>query len=229
MGICKSKWQKSELLAHAKFRKRSVSLESGQINTTLVDYRFDASQSLGNLAANKQRKELAKTNIALFMSEKALLERQIIFQVQQNWHAWAYHTEQIRLLQQQRDLYQNIVEKAALQLNAGEINRLDKILVDNQLILLSKTLTNAELENQQALSNLRQTAFLNQDYILPENAFRELTLPGVTGSASSLTAPFLQQSEVAKAETILQQKQLSPEWSFGYFNQSIRPDFALQG
>ncbi|MBK7873682.1 MAG: TolC family protein [Saprospiraceae bacterium] len=54
-------------------------------------------------------------------------------------------------------------------------------------------------------------------------------MPGVTGSASSLTAPFLQQSEVAKAETILQQKQLSPEWSFGYFNQSIRPDFALQG
>ncbi|MBK7873683.1 MAG: TolC family protein [Saprospiraceae bacterium] len=104
-------------------------------------------------------KELAKTNIALSMSEKALLERQIIFQVQQNWHAWAYRTEQVRLLQQQRDLYQNIVEKAALQLNAGEINRLDKILVDNQLILLSKTLTNAELENQQALSNLRQTAF----------------------------------------------------------------------
>ncbi|MDX1942006.1 MAG: efflux RND transporter permease subunit, partial [Saprospiraceae bacterium] len=217
------------IIGSREIPKTSLAIEGGQINTTLVDYRFDASQNLGNVAVNKQRKEVAKANVALSISEKTFLERQIAFQVRQNWHDWAYQIERVRLLQQQRDLYLETSQKADLQYKAGEINRLDKTLVDNQLILISKDLSNTELERQQAWFDLRQAAFLNQDYTLPEGVFQELTMPTFSGSASSLTETYRQQTEVAKAEAILQQKQLNPEWYVGYFNQSVRPDFALQG
>lgn len=209
--------------------KTGFNLESGQINTTLVDYRFDASQSLGNIAANRQRKEVAKANVALSESEKALLQQQITYQVRQSWYTWAYRSEQVRLLQQQRDLYQNVADKAALQLNAGEINRLDKTLVDNQLLVLNQSLTRTEIEAQSALSQLRQNAFLNGNFELPTNAFQVLEAPVALAPAKLLTEPYRQQVIVNQQETILQKKQLNPEWSFGYFNQSIRPDFTLQG
>ncbi len=209
--------------------KTSLNLEAGQINTPIFDFRVDAIQSLGNTAANRQRWEVAKANVALSGSEKILLQKQIAHQVRQHWYQWAYATEQVRLLQQQRDLYQNVSDKATLQLNAGEINRLDKTLVDNQLLVLNQSLATAELEAQSALTNLRQAAFLNGNFVLPADALMEMSLPVAANIANALIEPYRQQVIVNQQETILQQKQLSPEWSFGYFNQSIRPDFTLQG
>ncbi|MFN7117019.1 MAG: TolC family protein [Saprospiraceae bacterium] len=56
-----------------------------------------------------------------------------------------------------------------------------------------------------------------------------MSLPVAANVANALTEPYRQQVIVNQQETILQKKQLNPEWSFGYFNQSIRPDFNLQG
>ena len=57
-----------------------------------------------------------------------------------------------------------------------------------------------------------------------------MELPGFSESpGNSFTAPFAQRIEVARQETLLQQKMARPEFSIGYFNQSIRPDYSFQG
>lgn len=209
--------------------KTNFNLTVGQLDGRLVDYNLNASQSLGNIAADRQQREVARANVALNESERTLLTREITYQIRQNWYQWIYKTEQVRLLQQQLELYQTVSGQADLQYSAGEINRLDKTLVDNQLLVANKTLTSARIETQQAYTRLQQSAYLTESYTPPANAFGEIPLPLTQEVNTALVAPWQQQINVTQAETILQEKQLSPEWSFGYFLLSLRPEFPLHG
>ncbi len=209
--------------------KTDLNLSIGQVDGTLVDFYFGTTQSLGNLAADKQRREVARAEVSLNESERALLQRQIQRQVQQQWYAWIYQSERQQRLQQQLELYRNTAERAALQMEAGEINRLDKTLIDNQLLAASKAFTTAAVEVQQAYTRLQQAAFLTGAYEPPADAFVAIALPVAPRLHPALMAPWQQRIRVAEAETVLQEKQLAPEWSFGYFVLSLRPLFPLQG
>jgi len=207
----------------------NFNLSVGQLDGRLVDFNLNASQSLGNLAADKQRKEVARANVALSESERALRIRQISYQVQQYWYNWIYQNERADLLEQQQDLYETVVERADLQLNAGEINRLDKTLADNQLLQTTKALTSAQTDAQRAYTQLRQAAFLAENYEPPRDAFDALPLPVTEQVNATLTTPLQRQINVAQANTILQEKQIAPQFSFGYFLLSLRPRFPLHG
>lgn len=207
----------------------NFNLTLGQIDGNLVDFNLAATQSLGNLAADKQRKEVARANVALSESERRLRARQIDVQVRQYWYQWMYQNQRLQLLNRQQNLYQTVVDRAELQINAGEINRLDKTLVDNELLQISKALTGAQTSTQRAYTQLRQAAFLTESYAPPTEDFEPLPLPTAAQVNTSLTAPLQRQINVAQAETILQEKQLAPQFSFGYFLLSLRPEFPLQG
>ncbi len=205
----------------------NFNLTVGQLDGTLVDFNLGATQSLGNLAADKQRKEVARANVALSERERTLRTRQISFQVQQFWYNWVYQNERRDLLLQQQNLYETVAERTNLQFNAGEINRLDKTLVDNQLLQTTKALTSATAQMQQAYAQLRQAAFLTENYEPPGDPFSALPLPVGEQVSTTLTAPLQQQVSVAQAETILQEKQVAPQLFFGYNLLSLRPQFPL--
>jgi len=207
----------------------NFNLSVGQLDGRLVDFNLNASQSLGNLAADKQRKEVARANVALSESERTLRTRQISFKVQQYWYNWIYQNERVDLLEQQQALYETVVERADLQLRAGEINRLDKTLVNNQLLQTTKALTSAQTNAQRAYTQLRQAAFLSEDYEPPRDTFEALPLPITEQVNTALTTPFQRQISVAQAKTTLQEKQIAPQFSFGYFLLSLRPRFPLHG
>lgn len=205
-------------------------LQTGQTNTRLLDYNFSASQSLGNPAANRERKKVAEANIALNEREIALLRQQVTAQIRQAWYEWRYRRQRVDLLNQQRTLYETLAAKAALQRDAGETGRLEQTVAENQLLATQRMLTDARLEEEKTWRLVLNAAWLTTgDPPAELSGPPLLARPDTTGRGGLFTAPFEQQIEVARRETALQETALRPELSLGYFNQSIRPDYSLQG
>ena len=206
-----------------------LDLQLGQTNTELFDYNFSISQSLGNPAANKQRKAVAEATVALSESELALQRHEVTMSVKQAYYQWVYQSERLRQLEAQASLQRDFLEKTNLQLAAGEVGRLEKTLAETQHVQALRAVEVARRELQSAWNELQKIAFLTGDFSPAGNGLPALNLPaGATGS-DLFTAPIQREMEVARQQSVLQQKQLVPEFSVGYFNQSIRPDYAFQG
>ncbi len=206
-----------------------LNLEVGQMNTSLVDYNFSITQGLGNLAANRQRKALARSRVVLSEKEKALLQHQLTIQIKQRWNEWLYRKEQFQLHQQQLDYIQSFLEKTRIQYQSGEIGKLEVTLAENQLTKGQQVLEQAGLKEKTAWIQLLQNAYLEQSYQAPDQSFVTLSLPDSIPDETTLLQPYQQQVTVQQQETQLIATETRPQFTFGYFNQSIRPDYALQG
>jgi cobalt-zinc-cadmium resistance protein CzcA len=207
-----------------------ITLETGQVNSDLFDYKVGINQSFGNPAANKSRKSLAEANISL--SEKTLeqLQRQINLEIKQAWHNWQYQNQHMVLLDEQYMLMREFVEKATAAYESGETGRLEKTLAESELLKMERALITAETAKEEAYARVLQSAFLTEDYTIAPEQLSKMELPAFAESFNgSFTSPLEQKIEVTKQETVLQQKMVRPEFSIGYFNQSIRPDYSFQG
>jgi len=225
------KVQQAQLGIDAARRLPAANLElvGGQTNTSLVDYNFTATQGLGNIAADRQRRKAAAAQTDLAGRELQVSARQLKWEVSQAWLEAKYAERRRNLLEQQAALYQQLSDRARLQYEAGETGGLDKAYADNQLLQINRELVAARLDEQQALLQLQQTAWLEQTPTLPDGELPEWPLPVVSALTPTLLAPLQQQVEVSRQETQVLQKQFKPEFTVGYFNQSIRPDLPLQG
>jgi heavy metal efflux system protein len=204
-------------------------LDIGQISTNLVDYNFSAVQGFGNWAADRRRKEVAKARIALAERNQDLAGHELAAMVKSAWYEWFYQTHREALLEEQLALIDSVRSRALIQFEAGEIDRLELTLAENQWTQAQRGLTETRREREQAYALLRQSAFLTGEYAPPPGELEALPLPVSNQLDGRLAAPQQQQVTVAQQETGLQEKQLLPEFSAGYFNQSIRPDFSFQG
>jgi cobalt-zinc-cadmium resistance protein CzcA len=204
-------------------------LQFGQVNTDLLDYNASLVQPLGNLAAKRQARILAGANVVLSEHEQALLRRQVSYQVRHAWYNWVYANQRFRQLEEQLELYASVAEKAQLQQRAGEVSALERTLADNQLARAQRTLAEARVNEQEAYRTLLRHAYLTGEYAAPAETPPPMAAPAAAGIDTALIAPAAQRVAVARQETALASKQMAAAFSVGYFNQSIRPDYAFQG
>lgn len=206
------------------------SLETGQINSDLLDYRIGINQSFGNPAANKSRKSLAEATILFHEKSLDKIKRQISFEIKQAWQEWQFQNQQLILLQEQHDLMRNFLEKAQHNYQAGETGKLELALAEGSLLKIERILASAKSTKQTAYTRLRQIAFLEAEFTITSQAVIPFSLPETDLEINaSLIDPVTQRIEMANREIELQQKAIRPEFSLGYFNQSIRPDYSFQG
>ncbi len=207
-----------------------LQVQFGQINTSLVDYNASVVQSLGNLAVKRQGKELARANVLLNQHERTLLNRQITYQVRRAWYEWVATGQRVSLLEEQLNLYAEVYQRARLQQQTGAISALERTLTENQQTRVQRALSEARVQEQQAYRNLLRQAYLSGNFSAPADAPPPLPAPSFVETVdTALIAPAAQRVAVAREETVLADKQTAPELSLGYFNQSIRPDYAFQG
>ena len=206
-------------------------VEWGQINTDLLDYRFTIEQGLGNRAANRQRTVVAQTNRQLSVAERDLLLRQIGSRVQLAYLAWNYQYRRLALLREQLAAQQELRDKTNRLRTAGAIDQLEWNLVESKWLEMQRRTTSAALEERAGFSRLRREAYLPAtEGAFPSDSLLPFDLPvGNVEVAWELLAPFQTEQQLAIAKSDLLKKELRPEWSVGYFNQSIRPDYLFQG
>jgi cobalt-zinc-cadmium resistance protein CzcA len=193
------------------------------------DFTFFASQGLGNLAADRQRKELANEQIQLARRESALLEYELIYRVEKTWHQWRYAELHLQKLLELSVLYDSLRQRTGEQFRQGAISRLEQSLVDNQYVQLQQRILRARAEQTQAKAQLMKAAWLQGGDFTAGTALLELPYPFSTQVNPLLQSVAEQRVNTARAERILSEKAFAPEMTLGLFHQSIRPTYPLFG
>jgi cobalt-zinc-cadmium resistance protein CzcA len=205
------------------------SLMIGQTNTNLVDYNFSINQSLGAVGADKKRKNLALQEIVLANQEKDVVQLQLIAKVQKLWFAWSNESARLRRLQAQQQLYESLREKAQLQFDQGEINRLQLSVAESKVMQIEQQLNQQGVATEKAQKDLAMAAWIRESDIQIDTNLLILPFPLNLNVNQQLVRPFEQQQVIAETQIQVSEKELAPQWNFGYFNQSIRPSYSFQG
>jgi len=207
----------------------NTSLQLGQIDGNLIDYNLSITQSLGQIGADKQRKEMARQGIEVARSQQEQLEYQLVYEVTKAWYNWTYQEARLRRLAALRETLDSVLAKTNLQLQTGAINRLDQTLVRNQRTRLDQDLAEARVAIESAVNELRQRAWLNGRSWTTTETYEALPQPAELVAQDLLIAPQQEQVVMEQLRTRVREKELGPSFHVGYFNQSLRPRYSLMG
>ncbi len=207
----------------------SLSLTLGQLDGDLWDFNLSINQSLGQIGADRKRKKVALQQIVLANQERIVMALQVANNVQQRWFIWSYHAARLRLLSRQQGLYASLLEKAQLQFDQGEIDRLQLSVAESKVMQITRQLNQAQVEQETAKNDLATAAWLTNRNIVIDTSVIILPFPAALEPNQQLLRPIEQQQVIADAQIEVSEKELAPQWNFGYFVQSLRPDFPLQG
>lgn len=204
--------------------------ELGQTNTALFDYKFTFRQSLGNRAEDKAVKNGEISLKSITGAQKNLLLKSIRKEVKAAWYQWQYDQYLTQLEERRVDVLEDLYEKAKVSLEAGATDQLELVLVENNLNIANRQLANARAQSATSLAQLSALALLDnpieQRFTGPPEA---LAFPEGNYESENLIQPYVLQSQYAENQVEVAKAALQPQWTLGYFNQSIRPDFSLQG
>ena len=158
-----------------------------------------------------------------------MTRRQLVYQVEQAWLEWVYWNGQIALNEQQLALLNQIEEKVRSRIELGEAPQSDLLLLKNTQLEIQGMQLSLSQHSIQAYHKVVHTTFLDtttQLVFYPMEKM-ELNLNGL----DTATLLSLAKAHINLADASLDQATaaLAPQWSVGYFNQSIRPIYSLQG
>lgn len=201
-----------------------LSLTNGQLDSKLLDYNFSISQSLGNPAQDRQRRELARNTAELRGEERRVLEQQLEREVKQQWLQWVFLGQQEILLGRQAALLDSLLAKTNLRYQNGEIDLLEKSIVENKASIARQRTRQAEAETAMALSELTRSAYLSETiWTLPSGGYPLLAAEMDTSPGNLLLKPSQRLVTVAEQEVLVEQKAVAPQWNVGYGIISLRP------
>ena len=205
-------------------------LAVGQINTGKVDFNLSLVQPMNPLRLKSQRKEWAGAQKQLAEDERTLLERQILHATRQAWLTWVWHYSRHQWFLSQEMVYASLLEKVEIQWKQGETEGLTYTLAEAELTKARQATAAEWTQLNRAFAELRQLSFLEEEsWVPPADALYPILLPAELTMDASLLA-FWQQQELVAGEAVdVERAKANPSFSVGYFNQSIRPDFPLQG
>ncbi|MCI4648547.1 CusA/CzcA family heavy metal efflux RND transporter [Phaeodactylibacter sp.] len=200
----------------------------GQYNTTMGDYQVSITQPLSPFGLNKKQEAAARAQLALSGSQQALLEHQVTFGIRQARQNWLAEQARLQLYQRQELVFQNLADRAALQLRAGAIDRLSYTLAQQQLTQAQSATRQALQQEEQAFRRFQQLAY-SPASVRPSDSLQAL-ISGTADTTAALQAflrPLEQEMQAAAAKAEVEAQRLQPQLSFGYMQQSIRPDLPL--
>ncbi len=207
----------------------NLNVELGAVNEPQFDYRFSAVQPFNPLHLNRERRLLGESRTEQAEAELALSRGQLGYQVREAWQYWLYTRAMQRLAEEQRDNFERLVALARDRFEAGAINRVEFDLTQVKLDRLDQLLSEARLQAGSARENLLKLAGLSYEAELRVDSLVPLAISPDTTRGNLLLLPAEKGIEVAQQRVEVGKANLKPSFSVGYFIQSIRPIYGLQG
>lgn len=196
----------------------------GQYNTRKFDQNFSISQSF-NPFLWQAKKELLNVNVQTAELKQRVTKQEIAFQIRQSWNTILYLQQVNKLVEREDSLMQRFVKAAALRFKTGETGQLENITAITKQQELQQQLK----QNQAfiAIEKAKLKTLLNNqaDFSLSENEFTPFPILTLNDSALLRQNPSLQvamqEINLAQASKNLQAAELKPEFTGGYFIQSL--------
>lgn len=205
--------------------KTSVTGLFGQYNTKQFDQNYTITQSIANPVQSAAKKQLLDAQIKNSEINLSATRQEINFNIRQSWNTLLYYTALNRSLKKQDSLLQDFVKVADLKFRTGESNQLEKTTADMQLQeLRQKTMQN---EAMIAAEKIKLRAWTNNpgDFVPADEKFELLNMTTISDTALLRQNPTLlyalQQVELASAGKKVEKTALLPDFTAGYFIQSL--------
>ena len=204
--------------------RTDISWLGGQYNSIRFDNNFTLSQTLPNFKLIKTLERLGDASIRGSELQAQVTQNDLRAQVKATYYQLAYLAGRQRLLATQDSLLVEFRRATALRLKTGEGTALEVATADNLL---------GELRNQQALTSADQRIALSvlqtvlnttDSLTVADGIVPRRPLPIFTDSvlAQNPTLALLrQQTEIAGRQTEVERARLVPDFTLGYFNQSL--------
>jgi len=206
--------------------KTSIDGQYGQFNSYTKDNSFTISQSFDFPTVYINQSRLANANVKSSEWQLKNSQLEIATQVKRVYWQLAYLHSTQKLLAYQDSLFTGFIRAAEFRANTGETNRLEMITARTQSIEVKNKLqqVNADIEiyiqKFQTLLN-STTSFVPADSILNRISF--IPLAENLGISENPSIAYMQQQvEVARLEKKVERNNILPEFSIGYFSQTMQ-------
>jgi len=222
--------EKALLKTNRSLDKTAFSYSLGQINSNMVDYSVNISQSF-KFPASGVRKQLLEAKVAAGESNLELAKSELTRSVRIEFVSILNLQKQLELFEEQEGLYKKMLELSTKKLLVGESNILEKTTAKSQFQKVQIARKKIEMELTTHKSNLSILLYTEiQPIFIDEKTTLELPLLDSAEISKNPMLSFYQNTIAIKEKQVtVRKKELFPDFNAGYFNQQIDGTQGFQG
>nr|WP_068890691.1 CusA/CzcA family heavy metal efflux RND transporter [Pedobacter panaciterrae] len=204
--------------------KTSLDLQYGQINGIKRDNNFSVSQSIPFPGLFKNQRNLYDAQIRGAEINVAVTQNELTYQVKSAYMQLAYFIALKDLYQSQDSVYSNFLKAASLRYETGETNLLEKTTAETQYNEVRNQMSENESDILAYTSELQRLLNTKEPLEIVKDQFTQAEWNVTTGNsvdANPQLALQKQQIEIADKAVGVEKARSGPDFTVGYFNQSI--------
>lgn len=209
----------------ADFGKTNVQLQYGQINGIKRDNNFTASQDIPYPGLFKNQRNLYDARIKSAELNLAVTQNELIYQVRSAYTQLAYFTALQELYKSQDSVYSNFQKASSLRYQAGETNLLEKTTAETQYQEIRNQISKNQSDVLAYKAELQRLLNTEEPVEIAAAEFSQVLwkadLQDSTTSENPVLALQKQQIVIAEQELHVEKSRSGPDFTIGYFNQSI--------
>ena len=208
------------------YGKTNVGLTFGQYNSRIAyDNNFSINQGIPNPAYFKSLIKLSESNIKSSELQLKVYQTELAANTKTSYYQLSFWIEEIRLLKELLAIYENVLKASALRYKTGETNALENYNAESKVNEIKAQLRNAEEDYRIELNRLKvftadSAVTAIADTLLVEKQI-QVDFDTAAIAANPTLAFIKQQIDIANREKAVEQSRLKPDFSVGYFNQSL--------
>lgn len=204
----------------------------GQYNTKAFDQNYEVSQTF-NPFQYGARKEVLNNNLKGSQIKLEQSKKEITYAIRQNWTTLLYLTKLNNSLSKQDSILGQFVKAASLRFQTGETNLLEKTTAITKQQEIQQRIKQNESLVAVGKSKIRLLLNFNSDFILSDTTFSSIPINVLFDTTAINQNPVflhaVQQVEIARANKNLEKALLMPDFTAGYFIQSLTGNQDING
>lgn len=207
------------------FPKTNFNAQLGQFNSKQFDQYYSVSQDIPNPALFKAKKKVGEQNVTLSEQRLNITKQELTYNIKQSWYQYLYLKEVSKVLTREDSLLSEFVKGASLKFKTGESTLLEKMTAENRQQQLRQDLVQTTNLMEAERIKLEQMISPNAALTLEESSLPSLDFSELIESNVLQKNPYLiysmQKITLAEAEQKVIKAEAKPDFSVGYFIQSI--------
>ena len=213
--------------------KTDVGVQYGRYNSFENDFAFSIDQKFQFPTVYSSKSGLAKANIKAGEFEKLITENELIREIKSTWYQLTYLMDVSKLLFYQDSMYVKFLKAAELRYETEAGTLLEKVTAESKVTAIKVAIAQNDADIKSYKKRLQ--TLLNSpnpvDYIDDFNSKKELKLTLDTALvATNPNLGFLTNLiAVREKERSVNKAQVLPDFSIGYFNQSLIGNYTING
>lgn len=205
--------------------KTSLNFTYGQYNSYYNDNSLTIAQTIPFPGTFARQGKVYETAIVSAEMQKKVLESELALQIKSTYNLLLLEKSRSGLLRRQNRLFESFLRSAEIRFKTGEANLIEKITAESQLYELRNRQNQNEADIRILENRLQVYLYAPEAVTTAEDTLKKLPFVPTSDSASVTQNPLLRyfasQVKQTEASTKLEKTRLWPDFTVGYFNQTL--------